>query len=390
MTILFATTDYVISGRPTSGLPAYLYRVSQALLAMGHISIIVTLGKNNAYRVDNGIEVYTVYAPTFSYKNECLEFAVNAIRKSWIINKKTEELLERRNIDVVQFTSLAGLPMMYRGKIPAVMRLSSYARIAFETHITVSRNLTETMAFLERRSAKKCMAVYAPCRTTADKFGTDSHRKVYVLETPFQNDVQQYDYSFANQLKEKKYVLFFGILSPEKGIGVIAEILYRFLNTYKDFYFVFAGQCQSVDGENPRNLLKKSAKEYADRIIVFKPLSHEQLYPLIMDAACIVLPYFNDNLPNACLEAMSFGKVVIGTDGGSFEQVIKHGYNGVLCQRNNAEDLWKKIQYVMNLSGEKKREMEKNARRRMENLKPEIAVKKLIRFYEMVLKYGRK
>lgn len=390
MTILFATTDYVISGKPTTGLPAYLYRVSQALLSMGHTSIIVTLGKNNAYRVDNGIEVYTVYAPTFSYKNECIEFAVNAIHKSWIMNKKIEELLDGRDIDVIQFTSLMGLPLMYRGKTPAVLRLSSYARIAFETHITVSKNLAETMAFFERMSAKKCIAVYAPCRTTSDKFGVDSHRKVYVLETPFQNDVQQYDYSFANQLKGKKYIFFFGILSPEKGIGIIAEILYRFLNTYKDCYFVFAGRCQPVNGENPKKLLKKSAKEYVDRIKVLKPLSHEQLYPLIIDAECIVLPYFNDNLPNACLEAMSFGKVVIGTDGGSFEQVIEHGYNGVLCQRNDSEDLLNKLHYVMKLSDEKKRDMEKNAKWRMECLKPEIAVKKLIRFYEKVLKYGGK
>lgn len=354
MTILFATTDYVSSGKPTSGLPAYLYRVSQALLSMGHKSIIVTLGNHDAYRVDNGIEVYTVYAPTSPYKNECIEFAVNALRKSWIMNSKIEKLSCKQHIDMIQFTSLIGLPMMYRGKIPAVLRLSSYARIAFETHITVSKKLTETMAFLERRGAKKCMAVYAPCRTTADKFGADSHRKVYVLETPFQNDVQCYDYSFADLLKGKKYVFFFGILSPEKGIGTIADMIYRFLDMYKDCFFVFVGRCRSVYGKNPGILLKERAKEYADRVIVWKPLPHEQLYPLIMDAECVVLPYFNDNLANACLEAMSFGKVVIGTDGGSFEQVIVHGYSGVLCERNNSHDLLEKLRYVMELSEEEK------------------------------------
>lgn len=390
MTILFATTDYVTSGKPMTGLPAYLYRVSRALLDMGHTPIIITLGHHDSYRKDNGIEVYTIYAPTVICKNKCAEFAMNAIQKSGIMNKKIEELSRKRNIDIIQFTSLMGLPMMYRGKIPAVLRLSSYARIAFATHITVSKNLTETMAFFERKAANRCTAVYAPCRSTADKFSADSHRKVYVLETPFQNDVKCYDYSFADRLKGKRYVFFFGILSPEKGVGTIAEILYQFLDTYRDCSFVFAGQPYAVNGVNAHTLLRKCAGEYADRVVLFKALPHEQLYPLIMGAEVVVLPYFNDNLSNACLEAMSFAKIVIGTDGASFEQVIEDGYNGVLCQRNDPEDLLDKLHYTMNLSEERKREMENNAKKRIDQLDPKIAVKKLIYFYEKVLKHSGK
>lgn len=387
MTILFATTDYVIKGKPTTGLPAYLYRVSRALLDMGHTPIIMTFGHHDFYRKDDGIEVYTIYVPCSYYKNKCIGYICDAVSKSQIMNRRIEELSRRRYIDVIQFTSLMGLPLFYMGNIPAVLRLSSYARIAFSTHISVDKTLAETMAFFERCSVKRCTAVYAPCQSTADQFGRDTHRKVYVLETPFQNDVQCYDYSFANQLKGKKYVFFFGILSPEKGIGVIAEILYQFLDAYKDYTFVFAGHPYEINGINAHTLLRKCAKEYVNRVILLKPLPHELLYPVIMGAKFIVLPYFNDNLSNACLEAISFGKVVIGTDGGSFEQVIKHGYSGVLCQRNDSNDLLDKLHYVMNLSDQEKREMEKNAKQRMECLKPEVAVKKLVCFYKKVLYY---
>lgn len=387
MTILFATTDYVGSGKPTTGLPAYLYRVSRALSDMGHTPIIMTLGHHDFYRNDDGIEVYTIYVPSSYYKNKCVGYICDAISKSRIMNRRIKELSDRRHIDVIQFTSLMGLPLCYTGDIPAVLRLSSYARIAFSTHISVEKAHVETMAFFERHSAKRCVAVYAPCQATADQFGRDAGRKVYVLETPFQNEVECYDYSLADGLKGKKYIFFFGILSPEKGIGVIAEIIYRFLDAYRDYTFVFAGQPYEVNGVHAHTLLKQRAKEYADRVILFKPLPHEQLYPIIMGAEFIVLPYFNDNLANACLEAMSFAKVVIGTDGGSFEQVIEHGYNGVLCQRNDPEDLLVQLQYVMNLSSEEKREMEKNAKRRIDLLKPEIAVKKLVRFYGRVLRY---
>ena len=387
MTILFATTDYVGSGKPMTGLPAYLYRVSRALSDMGHTPIIMTLGHHDFYRNDDGIEVYTIYVPSSYYKNKCVGYICDAVSKSRIMNRRIKELSYRRHIDVIQFTSLMGLPLCYTGDIPAVLRLSSYARIAFSTHISVEKTLVETMAFFESHSAKRCVAVYAPCQATADQFGRDVGRKVYVLETPFQNEVECYDYSLADGLKGKKYIFFFGILSPEKGIGVIAEIIYRFLDAYRDYTFVFAGQPYEVNGIHAHTLLKQRAKEYADRVILFKPLPHEQLYPIIMGAEFIVLPYFNDNLANACLEAMSFAKVVIGTDGGSFEQVIEHGYNGVLCQRNDPEDLLVQLQYVMNLSSEEKCEMEKNAKRRIDLLKPEIAVKKLVRFYGRVLRY---
>ena len=387
MTILFATTDYVGSGKPMTGLPAYLYRVSRALSDMGHTPIIMTLGHHDFYRNDDGIEVYTIYVPSSYYKNKCVGYICDAVSKSRIMNRRIKELSYRRHIDVIQFTSLMGLPLCYTGDIPAVLRLSSYARIAFSTHISVEKTLVETMAFFERHSAKRCVAVYAPCQATADQFGRDVGRKVYVLETPFQNEVECYDYSLADGLKGKKYIFFFEILSPEKGIGVIAEIIYRFLDAYRDYTFVFAGQPYEVNGIHAHTLLKQRAKEYADRVILFKPLPHEQLYPIIMGAEFIVLQYFNDNLANACLEAMSFAKVVIGTDGGSFEQVIEHGYNGVLCQRNDPEDLLVQLQYVMNLSSEEKCEMEKNAKRRIDLLKPEIAVKKLVRFYGRVLRY---
>lgn len=390
MTILFATTDYVGGGKPTTGLPAYLYRVSRALLDMGHTPIIMTLGHNDFYRKEDGIEVYTIYAPSSYYNDKCIGFVCDAISKSRIMNRRIEEVVRKRDIDVIQFTSLMGLPLFYTGTVPAVLRLSSYARIAFSTHISVNKALVETMAFIERSSAKKCTVVYAPCQATADKFGRDAHRKVYVLETPFQNEVQCYDHSFADKLKGKKYILFFGILSPEKGIGVIAEILYQFLDAYKDYTFVFAGQPYAVNGVNAHTLLKQRAKEYADRVVLFKPLPHEQLYPVIMGAEFIVLPYFNDNLSNACLEAMSFAKIVIGTDGGSFEQVIEDDYNGILCQRNNAEDLLDKLHYTVNLSKEKKHDMESNAKKRIDQLDPKVAVKKLIYFYERVLKHRNK
>ena len=64
-----------------------------------------------------------------------------------------------------------------------------------------------------------------------------------------------------------------------------------------------------------------------------------------------------ENLSNACIEAMYFKKVVIGTDGASFEQLIMHGINGLLCQIGNPQDLFEKMQIAKNMSEREKKVM---------------------------------
>jgi glycosyltransferase involved in cell wall biosynthesis len=60
----------------------------------------------------------------------------------------------------------------------------------------------------------------------------------------------------------------------------------------------------------------------AERLIVLERMPHRQLYPVIAGAHLVVLPSLIENLPNACLEAMGLGKVVIGTSGTGFDELI--------------------------------------------------------------------
>src|SRR6185503_2715013 len=81
----------------------------------------------------------------------------------------------------------------------------------------------------------------------------------------------------------------------------------------------------------------------AARLIMLENLPHSQLYPVIAGAQFIVLPSLIDNSPNACLEAMGLGKVVIGTSGTSFEELITDGVNGFLVPRDDPQALADKM-----------------------------------------------
>lgn len=390
MNVLFVTPEYPRNGQPTTGFPNYLYRVSLSLLRLGHKPVILSAGNRDSHRVEDGIEIWTVAVPHTDVKPQALSYAANALKIGYALNKKIGEIADKTQIDIIQFTSLYGLAFFYSGKIPAVLRLSSYARTAFVPGRTFPMAAIKVMSFFERASARRCSVIFSPCRKNAQIYGTDCGRNVKVIETPFVNDVREYDNGyFEEYLDGKKYVLFFGTMYIEKGIAVIADILERFLADNLDYYFVFIGEVCSINGESAAALLKRKAGSCSDRVIIGKALPHRQLYPVIKNADFVVLPSLMDNLSNACIEAMYFERVVIGTDGASFEQLITHGKNGLLCRIGDSRDLLDKMQEAVSMPDGEKIRMGKLAGRRIDRLKPEYAVRKLVRLYEHVILNGK-
>ena len=183
--------------------------------------------------------------------------------------------------------------------------------------------------------------------------------------------------------------MFFGTIYAEKGILVIAEKLEEFLENNPDYYFVFIGNATVINGEESGQLLRRKAGKHRKRVIVWGSLPHKQLYPIIKRADFVVLPSLMDNFSNACIEAMYFERVVIGTDGASFEQLIKHGDNGLLCKIGDPQDLLEKMQMAVSMNALEKIRMGRRARARIEKLDPKYVVRKLLRLYEYVIENSK-
>ena len=388
MNILFVTSYFYERGKTHSnGFLTYLSRISQALYSLGHRPIILAVGNRNRRWVENGIEIIQVYDEYISVSNnKCINWIYDSFKKSYKLNQEIKKFESKLKIDIIQFASTTGTALLYYGKTPAVMRLSMYSKNYFSEDEISAGKCPKTMAWIERCASRHCNAVFAPSKVMADAFGQDIRRKVYVIETPYMEDVGVYDDYYVNTyLKGKKYALFFGLLTARKGIDVLGECLEQFLRKNRDYYFVFVGRGVISDGESAVKMLRKRAGVHADRVIIFPVLPHTQLYPIIQSADFVVLPSRVDNLPNACIEAMSLGTVVIGTYGASFDQLIRHGINGLLCQIGNSDDLLEKMQVVVKLDREQKEHIGYNAKKRIEQLKPDIVGRKLLSFYNYVI-----
>jgi glycosyltransferase involved in cell wall biosynthesis len=60
---------------------------------------------------------------------------------------------------------------------------------------------------------------------------------------------------------------------------------------------------------------------------------------MLAQVDCVVLPSYREGLPRSLLEAGAMGLPVVATDVPGCRQVVKHGYNGLLCKVRDVPSL---------------------------------------------------
>lgn len=385
MVIVFVVPSFLTKNTAATGLPNYIYRVSKSLQKLGHTPIVITAGGTDETVRYDGIQVYRRRMPECPLPgNEIAQYLHRSLFMNMILRKELNNLCKKQKVDIIQFCNLYGLGIFYRKGVPSVLRLSSYAPEYYKYSDTYSRRYIKIMGLIERLAGKGRHAIFAPSNVMASAYCKDTGRHVDVIETPFIIDTSGNDGLYRMRLADKKYFLFFGSLYAEKGIYVISKIVGQLLKEHPDFYFVFIGPLHKND-KTPLKEIDKNAGDCKDRIIYLKPLKHDSLYPIVQHADYVVLPSLMDNFPNACIEAMSFGRIVIGTDKTSFEQLITDGVNGFLSKPGDAGSLYRKICEACALTADQKSAMSEKAVQRIDLLKPDIVVKRLLQYYRTVI-----
>lgn len=136
----------------------------------------------------------------------------------------------------------------------------------------------------------------------------------------------------SKDYKEKnaeKYVLYFGRLSVEKGIGTLIKAI----KELPDVKFIFAGDGPLADDcKNIPNL------KYVGR------KSGDELKALIANAAFSVCPSeWYENCPMSVIESLALGTPVIGADIGGIPELIAQGETGLIFKSANKNELKEKI-----------------------------------------------
>lgn len=403
MRIAFVTPEFVTEETCfDGGLANYLFRIALGLKKAGHEPIIFVRSNRDEILTHCGIEVHRVRI-SFWFINALQRLLFNRMTwiteagrwllQSWLLTRSLERAHRRNPIQIVQYSSYTGTGFFRSNVLPCVVRISSYHPLLAEA-IGLSRNSLQVkaLAAIECKALKRGDGIFGPSRMLAKVINRELGLSVRIIESPFVESPYQMDDSFFKKFELDKfnYLLYFGSIALHKGVKVIAECLHELFTNRNNLIFVFVGKDTPYQQRTMMDYVRLNAGEYADRIIHLDKLQHNALFPIIQHAKAVILPSLIDNFPNTCIEAMSCGKIVVGTRGTSFEQLIDDGENGLLCNPNDAVGLLRAIYTALDLPKGEMQRMGRAAKRRVEKLHPEVIVGQLILFYEQIISESNK
>ena len=148
---------------------------------------------------------------------------------------------------------------------------------------------------------------------------------------------------FFNLSQEQNVILFFGAIKEYKGLDILLNSLSFASKKINNLTLIIAGWVDNKKFElQCRNIISKLPKEI--KVIYhagFIPSAEVPKYFIASDV--VVQPYRRISHSGVLHLAYSFGKPVIATNVGDFEETIEQGKSGFVLSSNTQENLSEKI-----------------------------------------------
>ena len=134
-------------------------------------------------------------------------------------------------------------------------------------------------------------------------------------------------------LEELKF-LYYGRIEPRKGVEPLIEA-FRALPHLR---------LRLVGGDVPYSPYGRSFRAHLERnappnVEFLGEVPRERMLALNREADVCIFPSLFENWPNACIEAMAAGRVVLGSRHGGMSEMIEHGKSGFLVDGRNPADI---------------------------------------------------
>ena len=166
-----------------------------------------------------------------------------------------------------------------------------------------------------------------------------------------------------NTEKKKTRFLLIARMLWDKGVGEYVEAARLLSRRYPRTEFCMIG---FLDFGNPEAISEAQINKIAEGIVQYLGFIND-IRPEIVKADCVVLPaQFREGTPRSLLEAAAMGRPVITTNTVGCRETVDDGVNGYLCIPNDAIDLSKKMERIIQLNDAQLHEMGRCGREKME------------------------
>jgi len=148
---------------------------------------------------------------------------------------------------------------------------------------------------------------------------------------------------FFSLIQEQNVILFFGAIKEYKGVDILLNSLFLTSKKINNLVLIIAGSPDPIELKfEYRKIISRLPKEI--NIIFhdgFIPNADIEKYFIASDV--VVLPYRRISHSGVLHLAYSFGRPVIATNVGDFEETIEEGKSGFLLSSNGEKNLSEKI-----------------------------------------------
>ncbi len=177
---------------------------------------------------------------------------------------------------------------------------------------------------------------------TARYYRHDKQRVHVIPHGIFDNYKKIYNSSLKHIYdKEKTNFLFFGRITPYKGIDVLAKAYAKLSNEYSNVAL-------TVVGNGDFSQYKEVYKNLKNVTIVNRWIKDEEVYGYFDNENVItILPYIEATQSGVIPVAMACGSMVICTDCGGLSEQVNDGVTGRLISPGNAEELYEAMRDVV-------------------------------------------
>ena len=160
----------------------------------------------------------------------------------------------------------------------------------------------------------------------------------------------QFDFSIVKKdtiSYDKKTFMYYGKISEDKGVTLLIEAFDKIVKEYPEYQLFFIG---SID-KKYENVFMSLTKN-KNNIKYLGIMKNQEIMDLYKDVYCVVVPsLWLENYPNTVLESIANKTLVIGSNRGGIPELI--GNSDLLFDITKEDDLYHKIQYVINLDKDK-------------------------------------
>lgn len=192
------------------------------------------------------------------------------------------------------------------------------------------------------------------------------------------NGINLFPYS---EITNTKTILYIGRLSQDKGVINAVAAMKDIVKKIPDARLIIVGS-----GPEERSLKKYAKDNNLEKNIIFTgKIDNTHVEEYYKKSTLLLVPSTHpDNLPTVCIEAMSVGRPIIGSNIGGIPELITDGDTGFLVEPGNAQAI--ATQAIKILSNpELIKDMSQNALHKSSQFEITTHIEKIEKLYKKIL-----